>query len=211
MADYAQVPDFGQITEFVTQGPLVGGIYGVVINRVPVESIPLETLPLQAAKADYEKLAAISPTRVPDIATSLSALQANIGAAFANDVIRYATDGSATALQVVTKLINVVDRPDWKVGIPVAIDGVYKYPVNKNLYQAVQKHTTQVDWPPDVARSLWKRFYEPADGIQPWEQPLGSFDAYPLGAKVIFGGFTWQSTINANVWAPGTGTLWKKV
>lgn len=36
-----------------------------------------------------------------------------------------------------------------------------------------------------------------------WRQPLNSSDAYPLGARVLYNGKVWESTINANVWAPG--------
>jgi hypothetical protein len=39
--------------------------------------------------------------------------------------------------------------------------------------------------------------------VQPWVQPQGAHDAYALGSKVTHNGFTWQSTIAANVWAPG--------
>jgi hypothetical protein len=47
-----------------------------------------------------------------------------------------------------------------------------------------------------------------AVGPQPWKQPVGSTDAYAKGAVVTYGGKTWTSTVAANVWAPGTGTLW---
>jgi hypothetical protein len=44
------------------------------------------------------------------------------------------------------------------------------------------------------------------EGIQPgdpWRQPTGAHDAYPLDAKVTHEGKTWRSTIAANVWEPG--------
>lgn len=36
-----------------------------------------------------------------------------------------------------------------------------------------------------------------------WRQPVGAFDAYPLGAIVTHQGKTWESTTPANVWEPG--------
>lgn len=38
---------------------------------------------------------------------------------------------------------------------------------------------------------------------QPWVQPTGAHDAYPLGAQVTRNGRTWTSTVAANVWEPG--------
>jgi hypothetical protein len=43
----------------------------------------------------------------------------------------------------------------------------------------------------------------PDDTPAPWTQPQGAHDAYPLGARVTFGGQTWESTVANNVWAPG--------
>lgn len=41
-----------------------------------------------------------------------------------------------------------------------------------------------------------------ADG-DPWRQPTGAHDAYPLGAHVAHNGKEWESTVAANVWEPG--------
>ena len=38
---------------------------------------------------------------------------------------------------------------------------------------------------------------------RPWRQPLGAFDAYPIGSTVTMGGKLWRSILRANVWAPG--------
>jgi len=37
----------------------------------------------------------------------------------------------------------------------------------------------------------------------PWRQPTGAHDAYPVGAIVSHNGETWKSTTAANVWEPG--------
>jgi hypothetical protein len=205
MPNYATIPEFGQLVEYVTQGPLVNGTYGVVINSIPLEVQPiLEPLPLQSIKTDYTKINAISPARIPDVTpTGLTTLKTTIGVAYYSDVVKYATDASANALQITTKLVEIIQRPVWKSGLTVAINDVYMYPVDKNLYQCVQAHTTQSDWVPPVCKALWKRFYEPTDAPWPWVQPIGSVDAYPVGAKVTYGGYTWQNTIAANVWQPG--------
>lgn len=43
-----------------------------------------------------------------------------------------------------------------------------------------------------------------------WVQPLTADAAYPTGAQVTHGGKTWESTIDANVWAPGVSG-WEEV
>lgn len=51
-----------------------------------------------------------------------------------------------------------------------------------------------------------------SEGIQqgdPWRQPTGAHDAYPLGAEVSHNGKNWTSTIAANVWEPGV-TGWSQ-
>ena len=37
----------------------------------------------------------------------------------------------------------------------------------------------------------------------PWVQPTGAHDAYPLGITATHGGKTWESLTPANVWTPG--------
>lgn len=48
-----------------------------------------------------------------------------------------------------------------------------------------------------------------ADG-DPWEQPGGAYNAYPLGATSSHGGKLWENLMTANVWEPGTAG-WREV
>jgi hypothetical protein len=205
MPNYATIPEFGQLTEYITQGQLVDGIYGIVIHPVPLEAQPiLEPISVQAINIDYAKVNSINPIRVPDVTPEgLTVVKTTLGTNYYADVVRYTTDASANPLAITTKLVEVAQRPSWKVGLAVVINDIYLYPVDKNLYQCVQAHTTQSDWTPPVCKALWKRFYEPTDAPWPWVQPIGSVDAYPIGAKVTYGGYTWQNTIAANVCQPG--------
>ena len=43
-----------------------------------------------------------------------------------------------------------------------------------------------------------------------WVQPVGAFDAYPLGSVVAVGDAQWESLIPANVWEPGVSG-WRRV
>ena len=71
------------------------------------------------------------------------------------------------------------------------------------LYRCLQAHTSQDDWAPDVAVSLWVRIDDPAIEWPEWRQPAGAHDAYPLGARVSHAGKRWISDIDNNVWEPG--------
>ena len=48
------------------------------------------------------------------------------------------------------------------------------------------------------------------DTPAPWQQPSGAHDAYAKGDKVTHDGHTWTSTVDANVWEPGTGDFWTR-
>lgn len=71
------------------------------------------------------------------------------------------------------------------------------------LYRCLLGHTSQDDWAPDVAVSLWVRIDDPAIEWPEWRQPAGAHDAYPLGARVSHAGKRWISDIDNNVWEPG--------
>ena len=70
------------------------------------------------------------------------------------------------------------------------------------LYQVLQDHTSQPQWTPDSATSLYKRVGVSADGTPKWVQPVGATDAYAKGDIVEYNGKKYISTIDANVWAP---------
>ena len=71
------------------------------------------------------------------------------------------------------------------------------------LYKALQDHTSQDDWAPDAAPSLFAKVLIPdAETITEWEQP-DSTNPYSKGDKVTHNGKTWMSDIDNNVWEPG--------
>ena len=72
------------------------------------------------------------------------------------------------------------------------------------LYQVLQDHTSQPQWTPDTANSLYKRVGVSADGTPKWVQPVGATDAYAKGDIVEYNGKKYISTIDANVWSPDT-------
>ena len=73
---------------------------------------------------------------------------------------------------------------------------------NGALYKCVQDHTSQAEWTPDTASSLWAGTSDPAEEWPAWSQPVGAHDAYSSGAKVSHNGKHWISSVDNNVWEP---------
>lgn len=97
--------------------------------------------------------------------------------------------------------------PDWAAMKAYAADEIVKFGVNADgetqLYKVIQAHTSQADWTPDTAASLYKKIGFTDDGVSIWTQPLGATDAYMKGDVVSFENQLWKSTVDNNVWQPG--------
>ena len=90
---------------------------------------------------------------------------------------------------------------EWKAGIGYVTGDILKR--NGNLYRCLQNHTSQEDWTPEAAVSLWVNIADPAIEWPEWVQPTGAHDAYAKGAKVSHSGKHWTSDADNNVWEPG--------
>lgn len=91
--------------------------------------------------------------------------------------------------------------PKWKAGTAYKKGERVLY--NDVLYNVLMDHTSQEDWTPDVAPSLFAKVLIPDGNVIPeWEQPE-SINPYSKGDKVTHNGKTWQSTTDGNVWEPG--------
>ena len=92
---------------------------------------------------------------------------------------------------------------EWKPETEYKAGDRRKY--NGALYKCLQDHTSQADWSPDVAVSLWARILIPDPEVIPvWEQP-DSTNPYMIGDKVHFPTIddpVYESTIDGNVWSP---------
>ena len=87
------------------------------------------------------------------------------------------------------------DSVQYTAGQRVQDDGI--------LYTVLQAHTSQPDWKPADAPSLFAKVLIPDPTVIPeWEQPE-STNPYAKGDKVAHNGKTWVSDIDGNVWEPG--------
>lgn len=91
--------------------------------------------------------------------------------------------------------------PAWREGAAYAPGQRVRH--DSTLYKVLQDHTSQADWTPDAAPSLFAKVLIPdPDVIPEWEQP-DSTNPYSAGDRVTHNGKTWVSNIDGNVWEPG--------
>lgn len=153
-------------------------------------------------------------------ADELSAMQAEAARAAAYERRRPLTEQEVTAMlvrqqintlvvddQTALRMVEYYPEPD---AASYAAGDRIQY--NGKLYKCLQAHTAQADWNPIDAPSLWAKVLAGQDGtaIGEWVQP-DSTNPYMRGDKVNYNGKTWISTIDNNVWEPGTVEYWKEV
>lgn len=120
---------------------------------------------------------------------------------------------SAQALPDTLALEAKAIYPEWD-GDAIKYAKDYKVLYKDVLYKCLTEHTSQADWAPDAAPSLWAKVLIPDPEVIPdWEQPL-STNGYKKGDRVKHKGKTWESLVDNNVWEPGvvgTEGQWKEV
>ena len=116
--------------------------------------------------------------------------------------LRSAMDGVGAALTDEQAAVYKLIYPQWSGnGVPYAVGDRRQY--DGSLYKCLQRHTSQAEWTPTAAPSLWAKVLITDHGTIPeWEQPE-STNPYMAGDKVTHNGKTWVSDIDNNVWEPG--------
>lgn len=100
-----------------------------------------------------------------------------------------------------TALRMVEFYPTWEAGTDYSAG--FEVQRGGTLYKCLTAHTSQADWTPESAPSLWAKVLIPDETVIPaWEQP-DSTNPYMQGDKVTHNSKTWVSDIDNNVWAPG--------
>ena len=94
----------------------------------------------------------------------------------------------------------------WEVGKSYTVGNIVAYGENgvgdPQLYKVVQTHTSQVDWTPDTAVSLFTAIGLDDSGYPIWVQPTGAHDSYNTGDIVNYNGVLYESLIDGNVYSP---------
>ena len=90
----------------------------------------------------------------------------------------------------------------WTVGTAYEVGQRVSY--EGKVYKCLQAHTSQADYTPDVAVSLWVEIAKPGE-IPVWRRPTGAHDAYNTGDKVHYPDADspiYESLIDNNVYSP---------
>ena len=138
-------------------------------------------------------------------AASAAAQSASSAAQSATDASGYASAASSSATAAAVSVLF----PVWAAGVSYTVGQRVRY--NNSLYKVLQAHTSQADWTPTAAPSLFARILtdEETGEILSWEQP-DSTNGYATGAIVSHNDTYYISTADNNVWEPGTtGAPWK--
>ena len=93
--------------------------------------------------------------------------------------------------------------PKWKSNTTYSVGDRVRY--GENIYKVLTAHTSQDDWTPTTAPSLFARILPGQQGsdeeIGEWVQP-DSTNPYMKGDKVRFEGKIYESLIDNNIWSP---------
>lgn len=99
--------------------------------------------------------------------------------------------------------------PTWREGIAYTTNTRILY--NEVLYKVLLDHTSQADWTPEVAPSLFAKVLTSETEILEWVQP-DSTNPYMIGDKVLFEGIVYESLIDYNIHSPAAYPAgWKVV
>lgn len=90
--------------------------------------------------------------------------------------------------------------PAWSdhIGETMVVGKRYYY--DNKLWKVIQQHTSQADWTPSTAVSLFVEVS--VEEFPEWKQPVGAADAYNKGDKVSYNGKHYVSDVDNNVWSP---------
>ena len=91
--------------------------------------------------------------------------------------------------------------PMWKTDTAYQTGDRVQY--DGKLYKCLQSHTSQADWIPTEAVSLWVEVADPAIEYPEWVQPQGAHDAYMSGDKVSHNEKHWICTMDYCTYEPG--------
>lgn len=156
-------------------------------------------------------------TKLVKITDDMSSYTVEMEAEYDDSIALGIIAGSRPTINQAYLMRNGVESMSSTLSDKDAIDEIWAFPVwgpnkvylkdfrlqySSKLYKVLQDHTSQSDWTPDVAVSLYVEISNPAEEWPNWRQPIGSHDAYQAGDKVTYSGRHYISVINNNVWAP---------
>lgn len=176
---------------------------GAAVEYIPPEPTAEEIADREAQEEAYKVEATLNELQTKATRAMLSGGSITTFAASYQSTLAAVSDAAARKMPEYF--------PEWDsnghsyaVGDRVVYDGT--------LYKVLQAHTSQSDWTPEAAPSLFAKVLTSTTGEPlPWEQP-DSTNPYMTGDRVIFDGKVYESTQDNNVWSPADYPAgWKEV
>lgn len=90
--------------------------------------------------------------------------------------------------------------PEFEIGIVYKVGDRIMY--EGKFYKVISEHTSQADWTPDVAVSLFVEISDPSIEYPEFKQPTSTETAYMKGDKITFNGAKYISLVDYNVYSP---------
>lgn len=90
--------------------------------------------------------------------------------------------------------------PEFKIGIVYKVGERIMY--EGKFYKVISEHTSQADWTPNVAVSLFVEISDPSIEYPEFKQPTSTETAYMKGDKITFNGAKYISLVDYNVYSP---------
>lgn len=115
--------------------------------------------------------------------------------------IAFVTMAESGQIDDVTATENAGQFSPWAFPVKYVVGNIRRF--GDELFRCNQDHTSQEDWMPAAAASLWSKIGDPGAEWPAWSQPIGAHDAYSAGDQVSHGGEHWTSDVDGNVWEPG--------
>lgn len=154
-----------------------------------------------AGKPEIEGVETVTVSEISEIAYQREQAAA-LDAATLPASIAFVTLSEAGQIDDATMTENATQFAEWVEGVGYGKGAVRRDPDDGNLYRCVQEHTSQADWKPHAAASLWSKIGDPTVEYPEWSQPIGAHDAYKIGDKVSYNGKHYVSEVDNNVWSP---------
>lgn len=90
--------------------------------------------------------------------------------------------------------------PEFEIGIVYKVGDRIMY--NGKFYKVISEHTSQADWTPDAAVSLFVEISDPSVEYPEFKQPTSAETAYMKGDKITFNGNKYISLVDHNAYSP---------
>lgn len=188
---------------------MIGNVDGKEYVRNPQTGYLEEAPAYEPTKEEQEKIEAMNAKS--EISSMIQSATIALLAGNPIDTIQTQYAEKTTKMSDTIALLIPDVFPVWS-GDSVEYKKDFRLTYNGTLYKVLQDHTSQADWTPEAAPSLFAKVLVSADGTpQEWQQP-DSTNAYMTGDRVLYNGNVYESLIDNNVWSPAAYPQgWKQI